>query len=361
MPKPPNLVLRNAISSDKSNILEHLEDIWGSETAAQRGAIWKWLYEENPYLNGKFSEIWIFTDEKKVYGVTFSTPARLLIKNEPVDIQWFGTISVSQNMRDLHQAWKFGKRMRDKRAYGLGFPLERTIPLYKKWADDVDQLHIIGKFGNMVKTLRVDHYVKQKALAPAANLIYRAVDSVVTRINEDFFPGGYTVEKIDRFDDSFDDWFESIRPGFEGLVISMLDQDYLNWRYIEPPVLDYTPFLLRKHGRIKGFFILEEYISNGLPVCSIAEHLTAWKDRRSFRKILSAAVRESRRRNVFAVKILESYIPEVRRLYRRFYFVAGKSSRYPLIFYPPRGSDHGFLRRADKYFICRGMADPKIV
>ena len=361
MAKPSNMILRNAIPSDKSNILEHLKDIWGSETAVQRGAIWKWLYEENSYLNGKPSEIWIFTDDKKVYGVAFSTPSRLLIKNEPVDLQWFGTISVSQNMRGLHQAQKFGKRMREQSFYGLGFPLERTIPIYKKWERGEDRLHIIGKFGYMVKILRIDPYVKLKALAPAANYIFRAVDSVATRINEDFLTGGYTVEKIDRFDDSFDDWFESIRSGYDGLVISMLDQKYLNWRYIEPPVLDYTPFLVKKHGRIKGFFVLEEYISRGVPVCSIVEHLTAWKDWRSFKKILSAAVRESRRRNVFAVKILESYIPEIRRLHRRFFFAPGKSSRHPLIFYPPRGSDHGFLQRAESYFICRGMADPKII
>jgi len=361
MSKPEKLVLRNALPSDKPKILDHLKEIWGPETADQRSTIWGWLYERNPYLNGKPAMQWILTDEEKVFGVTFCTPARMLIRNEPVDMQWFGTVSVSPNMRGYSQAQRFARRMRDDRVFGLGFPLERTVPIYEKWSDNVTRLHLVEKYGFMVKLLRTEAFVKPRALAPAANLGLRAADSALIRMKEGLLPDGYTVERIDRFDDSYDEWFEQARPGYKDLVISMVDSEYLNWRYVDQPLLDYTPYLVKRFGVIKGFFVLEEYISRGVPVCAVVEHLAEWNDWRTFRRILAAAIRESYRRRVFLIKVLESYIPEVRSIYKSFQFVYGKSSRHPFLFYPPVGSDPDFHANPESYFICRGMADPKIV
>jgi hypothetical protein len=74
------------------------------------------------------------------------------------------------------------------------------------------------------------------------------------------FPGQFSstaTRSIDMFDTSFDDLWQ--RCSNDYTVISKRDSEYLNWRYLERPDLEYFPFAFYEQNQVQGYVVLKLY------------------------------------------------------------------------------------------------------
>lgn len=354
--------LRDATLDDLPMIREHLIRIWGSEKAAEKIKSFEWLYMKNPLTGGELTKSYIFTDEKKVMGISLSTPVNMLFAGEEKRLSWWGSVSLDEELRTTGISVRFSEKMKADHMWGCGFPIEATLPLYFKSSDSrTDITDVPDNFGLVVKALRVDPIIPFKPLRPVANFIYRLGDGVFSVLNRGLISKGYRTERVTRFDKGIGEWFAGIRSGYDDMIILNYDHAYLNWRYIDSPVREYSSFLVRKGGRIKGFYILDEYISRGVKVYAIVELLAAREDRVTFKYILADAIEEGFRRKAFLIKLLESYNPQFKQLFKSFGFLSGRSTKNPLLLHLPVTMDRDFVMNPASYYICRGFADPKVI
>lgn len=70
----------------------------------------------------------------------------------------------------------------------------------------------------------------------------------------------FTIQEVDRFDNSIDQFYIKIRKSFPILIKK--DRKYLNWRFVKRPNFRYRRFLVYKNnsGNICSYFILKRYI-----------------------------------------------------------------------------------------------------
>ncbi len=357
-----SITLRDATLDDQDMIFEHMTRIWGPDQAIEKKKMFEWLYLNNPLTGGELTKIFIFTDEEKVLGISLSTPVNMLFKGKEMRISWWGSVSLDEELRTTGISARFSERMKAQHMWGCGFPIESTLPLYFKSRDSrTDITDVPGSYGLVVKALRIDPVIPFKPLRPLANKLYTLGDKALTLLNRGFIQKGYTAERVSRFDESFDEWFAGVKSGYDDMIILDYDHKYLNWRYVDSPVRDYTPFLVRKNGKVAGFLIFEEYLSRGVTVCAIVEFLAARDDSETYKFILANGVRRARRRKAFLVKVFESYNPEFKKLFRSFGFLPGRSTKYPLLIHLPVTMDRDFVLDPANYYICRGFADPKVI
>jgi len=356
-----NLFMRNAENEDKEEVIAHLGRIWGRKIAEEKNRIWNWLFLENPLSNGCLPPIYILTsNKKKVHGTILSTPVELLLFGSKTALSWYGSISLDENYRKLNHALKFPQRMRKTRQNGFAFVLEKTLPLYKRVSKGRDQLMVVGKYGLMSRFLRLDPLVPAWLTKTPLSLLFRAGSAVYDGIMRGS-KRGFEIEPVVRFGEDFDSWVERVMPGYHDRILVNYSSKFLNWRYSDSSNRSYYRYLLKNHGKIRGFFILECYEADGSSVCAFAELFAGRNDEAAFRQILAGGIKEARQKGAAIVKVLESYLPELRRLYRRFGFFPGKASKHPVIIYPPADSDHSIIADSARYFICCGFADPKVL
>lgn len=356
-----DLTLRDARLEDLPMIFSHMERIWDNELVAERKRTFDWLFINTPYMKGELSPIYIFTDEKKIYGVAFLVPVDIYLFGKDFRIVWGGTVSLEEFLRGREVGNLIANRIRDTDSWSTGYPIEATLPMYQSAVIEGHPLHVPGKFGTVVKPLRVDMLVPVAFLRPAANSVFRLFDRVSTAVKAGLSDSGYKFGKVSRFDDDFDEWFDSARKGYTDLVIMKTDSAYLNWRYLDAPTGDYSAFTVRKNGELKGYYVLDKYLSRGVPVYCIVDFLAARGDSETVGRILADAISIARSDSAFMLKIQECYNPEFSRIYRKFGFLSGRSTKYPLMMHVPPEFDAGNCLDQASYFFGRGFADPKII
>ncbi len=355
------LTLRDATFDDLPKLFDHMERVWGPELVLERKKTFNWLFRDTPYLNGELSPIYIFTDEEKIYGVMFLMPVDILMFGEDFRIVWGGTASLEETLRGKNVGNLIADRIRDTDSWSTGYPIEATLPMYQSAVTEDHPLHVPGNFGMVVKPLRVDMLVPAAFLRPPANALFRTFDKLYTAFKKGFSNAGYQFERVSRFGESFDEWFNQARKGYTDLVIMKTDSRYLNWRYMDAPIGEYSAYLARKNGEIKGYFVLDKYISRGVPVYGIVDFLIERGDMEAGGQILAKAISIARADDAFMIKIQECYNQEFKNLYRKFGFLQGRSTRYPLMMHVPTRFDAGTCLDPASYFFGRGFADPKII
>lgn len=79
------------------------------------------------------------------------------------------------------------------------------------------------------------------------------------------------VERIDRFDQGIDRFWDEISNDFP--IIVRRDHRYLNWRYVENPAKEYIIYTASRGRRIHGYCVLDELCRDNLKLGAIVDIL----------------------------------------------------------------------------------------
>lgn len=126
-------------------------------------------------------------------------------------------------------------------------------------------------------------------------------------IGDSFSLEGIKFLKIKRFKRKWDNLWEELCWKYSS--ISLRDSYYLNWRYFESPTKEYTIFLGKKNGFIKGYVVLRERVENGRHYGYIVDLLVEPENKWLFKMFITAALLFFKNKGVNLVHFYLSYKP----------------------------------------------------
>lgn len=144
----------------------------------------------------------------------------------------------------------------DLRSLGFGYLLLKQAISFNDLAIDYaikkDIWPIFEKSGWLGENLKRFFYVidpsrTQKLIGDGANIIASPCPVSVDNLN-------WSFEKIEEADGSIDEFWSEVKHNYP-ITIEHTSQ-YLNWRYLNHPMLDYRVFVAKEKGRIKSLAVL---------------------------------------------------------------------------------------------------------
>ena len=251
---------------DESKILELRKAVYPAEgyNLEQLMRWWNWKYRDNP---AGAPTIWFAESAGKLAGQYAITRVKMKIGNEVI----IGSQSVDTMTHPdyRHQgifetlASKTYEEAGEKGIHVVyGFPNEYSYPgfIRKLGWFDVCALHTMIKPLNLENILRkyITKRVLLKICTASINLIVKALHRSENGPKVD----GLTITKISSFDERINDLWEKVSNDYKIIVVR--DKEYLNWRYVDIPNVDYAIYLAEKEGQILGYTVLKCEKQQGL-------------------------------------------------------------------------------------------------
>jgi|WetSurMetagenome_2_1015567.scaffolds.fasta_scaffold08482_4 hypothetical protein len=248
----------------------HLEDVrilWREQYAptriAQRERLFRWMSEQNPFLNGGTSYFLLYSKDR-VVGMDGFMPIKVSVRGE------------RKLMRFSHDTL-FREDCRGKGYFNviLQLMIERVgTPVAGLWPNE-----------NMLKScvkkgwLSVPNFYSYLKIFDPALFLKNMVNSkmplnvlscgVRTLLKLREIPSylqsskGIEILEIDKFDDRFDSFFENV-SGQLGITI-IRTKDYLNWKFVDKPFNNYRRYIaFDRKGELSGYMVTKKETVEGV-------------------------------------------------------------------------------------------------
>ena len=308
--------LRRYRDGDEQAIFELLNTTFGGWHSLE---YWRWWYRNNP--DGS-SIIWLAEQDGKIIGHYGMIPRTMKVGNAYVagsfacdaathpDYQGKGVFSSIVNKACLDAT-------ENHIAIGYGFA-DTSGRIYKRY----ERMGHICSMVRMIKVLEWEQPLERYVGKPLARGTAAAIRKIgafrnsIGKMSRSTYPTGLTIEKIRRFDEKIDTFWDEISPNFK--IIARRDHRYLNWRYASHPEKKYTIYKAVKEGAILGYCVLAREHWQNLEIGVIMDIL-GYHDVVSC--LIDEAVQRFQQENVNAIAIMMSEQHPYRCLFRRSGFI----------------------------------------
>ncbi len=216
---------------------------------------WHWTFKENPAGSAK---IWLAEHEDRIVGQYSLIFMYLKVGNT--------IIKASQNIDDMtHPAYRYQgmfstlerKALDEVAKEGvhitIGFPNAAAYPGHMKsgWFDIATTRMLLKplNWGNALK-LKISNKFLLKPGAIGGNILQK----VVYRAKQAPIVEGLTITQVFSFDERINELWAKVSSQHQIMVVR--NKDYLNWRYIAVPDVNYLVYVAEKAGEIYGYLVL---------------------------------------------------------------------------------------------------------
>ena len=242
---------------DENRIFELMEAVYPEKKYdREKWMRWrKWMYIENPAGD---SRIWVADHDGQIVGqyplilVNMKIGEEIIKGSQNIDLMTHPDYQrqgmfFTLEKKALSEAGKEGINIT------YGFPNEPAYPGHLKsgWFD-VCSLQV------MIKPLNLENALKRRIKNKFGIKIYTTIGKLIINL---FYGAkkppevdGLTITKISSFDDRIDDFWKNISNDHE--IIIVRDKEYLNWRYVDVPDINYTIYLAEEGEEICGYVVL---------------------------------------------------------------------------------------------------------
>ena len=256
--------IREYREGDENLIFELASAVHGAARDRERWMRWwYWMYRDNPAGTGK---IWVAEHEGRIVGHYALISQHVKIGEE---IQ-----KVCQNVDDMtHPDYRYRgiyaaleKRALDEAGKAganitIGFPNDAAYPGHIKlgW-------HDLCSIETMIKPLNplniLGKYLPNRLLAKICAWLAGSAMNLFLGTGKPAYVDGLVITRMKSFDDRIDSLWSKVSKYYE--IIGVRNKDYLNWRYINIPGVDYTIYMAEREGQIAGYIVLKRGELRGL-------------------------------------------------------------------------------------------------
>lgn len=152
------------------------------------------------------------------------------------------------------------------------FPNEKSFPIYAKKPDWT----CIGFPPIFVKPINIEVLLREKVrnqlLRSTLSILLQVGLALTCRKSRRGQAVEVNVRRLAYFDERFNAFWEQVANDYE--VIIQRDSQYLNWRYMQRPSVEYTAYVAEEGGKILGFIVVRSRRISGVNLGIIAELLT---------------------------------------------------------------------------------------
>lgn len=216
---------------------------------------WHWMYKENPVGHGR---IWVAEDDGKIVGHYPLIFMMLKVGNQIVKASQNIDQMTHPDYRRQGIALKLGRQALDESEreevyITIGFANEGSygVDIKTGWFD-ICYMQLMVKVFNVENTVRVKFKNKFAArlFATGAKLALLAL----SRRRKTPFFDGLTITQVSSFDERINEFWTKVSSQFQIMVVR--NKDYLNWRYVAIPDVNYLIYIAEKTGQIYGYLVL---------------------------------------------------------------------------------------------------------
>lgn len=262
------MIYRNFEKEDTDSILELFKLSFGKEMDRK---FWNWRYMKN--VLGKIM-IYLAMDNDKIAAHYALSPTKIFVLGTEISSGLSMTTMTHPDYRRQGLFTKLAKELYDKSKSDLeviyGVPNDNSINGFKEY---LDFNHI-----NDIPVFEID--LKEK----------------VTPSNTEEYKN---IVNIKKFDQRFDDLFENLKVKYD--IILSRTSEYLNWRFFENPINDYTVLAHLDNDSISGYVVMKEFNNGKDRIGDIVDIVAL--DHKSFSALINEAIKFFNKKNISIVKI----------------------------------------------------------
>lgn len=267
--------IRQATLADKPAIFDFLSIAYAEKAQYKFPERWEWQFEHNPFNNGDELPVWIAVDEinNKVIGqiCTMNEPFMLGI-DKNIILYWAVDLFVLPEYREHKIGFKLSCALFEDNHNTMALPMSgafrhyltkmgsHTVNPVSTWRRiaHMDQQHL-----NLILTSRLGGHGFGKALRTMTGFfrVDRMVAGLINlavRLRDQKYlsdkKNGITIDKVIRFDQSFDRLWEQVATHIRAGV--QRTSQFLTWKYHQQPHMNYQVFGAYKENELCGYIIL---------------------------------------------------------------------------------------------------------
>lgn len=237
-------------------------------------ARWRWMYKGDP---AGASRIWLAEDGDKIVGQYAVIPIMIKFASEIST----GALSLAtmthpdyrhQGLFETLAKKTYAEAARNGIYIVYGFPNEFSYPGFIRklsWFD-------ITTMQSMFKPLNWRNVVEKRIgnkllLSMAIPVISLVGNKALFKTQQNPKIPGLTVTQISSFDDRINEFWARVSNQYPIMVVR--NKDYLNWRYVAVPDIDYTIYTAEKAGEIHGYMVFRCMQREQTKTCAIFDIL----------------------------------------------------------------------------------------
>lgn len=323
--------------------------VFGTDAADASRLRWEWQYRRNPNNPGGEPEIWIAREGPAIVGQYATMPVRLAIKGREVNASWGMDVMVAPERQRrglgevLFRTWDRNVGA----SLGLGLS-EASYRLFQKlrWPD-------VGPVPCLVKPLSRRAFRHPRWPMPINRLISFLTWPLVLIVSR-ARPLSAEVRVLQRFDDSFTELWERLKPKFD--VAVRRDAAYLNWKFATAPHVRYCIAALVRDGKTEGYAVYRHVREPRGRVTLLVDFLADPDDEQGVETLLRWIDREARQADSDKIRTFAMHAAFRKILRKSGYFVVKSTMEFVI---KVNGTDvsPAFYEDTDRWHVTLGDSD----
>lgn len=298
------ITIRRATLEDKQAIFAFLNQAYGDKARYKYPERWEWQFENNPFRDPDALPLWIALNE------TGNIVGQIGSQIEPLKqgpnlkrrLFWGVDLVVLPEYRNQKIGNKLNQAMVSNTENIIALPMSGAYRHYllELGATKVDAAQAFQKYLYLDATAIKSTLSNRLADSASFRLFLKALfglrfDRLISKVANLFlkhqnapnrslhFPNISIVE-VKEFDSSTDRFWASVADEFE-IIVERTSQ-FLNWKYVQQPFLQYRKFLAFRNGAVSGYIILRRSDSLEGDFGIIADLLSSPSDTESINALL---------------------------------------------------------------------------
>jgi hypothetical protein len=307
--------IRLGSDADRGQILQRMEEVYGSGPARHADRLWEWQWHRDPRLPAPGYSGVVAEWQGRIIGNLATIPAGLLIEGQPVQAWWFVDVLVHWGLTRM--ALRSIKRRREGEvgvdlsrgiaAALFDHPKAGPIQLGKHVSDPMSS--ICGRVGFVPVPHTGGWHRRVSTRHPLGRVLGSHLgDATAAVVDLALGPRPRPHLPVEthsgRFDARFDALWTSLRGRYA--AICRRDAEVLNWRYADCPDADHQVLTLSNSDGLRGYCVLRAFERGERQRGKILDLFTAPDDRPARESLLAAALRELRAQRVERVECFAS-------------------------------------------------------
>jgi len=325
---PDRFVVSKMVEADRSRVLELVKTVYGEELTRKKMAQWEWLYGRNPNNPPEGPRAMVVKDGGEVVGLFRCIPVPFKVGDRYYVNDWNVDLMIHPNYRGSGLAMKLSRALLEEGDANTGLPLTNS-PTYRILKKLNGRFLDVAPFPQIIRPFKMQVYARAVLKLPLVShafaLVLGAYYALVVDRRKWDTDENVQVEKIDRFDSTFDDFWEKVQHDYP--VIVKRNSAYLNWKFFERPDLRYTVYRASRGGDLTGYIVLRIEEWRGVRTGLVVDILSRREDVGVIRALLVKAVRQFREDGVDQVGAQIFFVPTFREVFRRMGFITKPSRR----------------------------------
>jgi len=287
-----SFTIRRFTLSDVDEVVKLLSTVFKTRFTSQW---WNWKYKCNPAgFYGGQGDIWVAESVDGIVGYYAVIPVKMKFGSETITVAQSVDTATHPDYRGLRifptLAKKVYSEAHNRYRFLYGFPSKMAYKGFLRlgWKDI--RINVLLEFLNYDRPLR--NFLDNTLLIWLGKIFLRPIPiarSIASKVFTRKYQGtSVEIEKMDRFPNDIDSFWESLRSEYE--IVIERRADFLNWRFSKH-FGNYQLYIARsiKEREIIGYMVLRKKEMRGIDSLHIVDLQTLPDEERSFLSLMNTA------------------------------------------------------------------------